>query len=742
MTLVGLMAIVFMVGCTPISILNGYMTNQAEAEQQAKLEQQAELEQQELNSPVLESLRVQKLTQRDSTITPAIDRDDNQINPESSYSPFMKTGSGVFLQLSEEIQMSHNDKKNTRPSGEIALNFEGADLREFIKVVFEEILHENYVIDQNVQGVVNMNTPSTVQVDNVFGILESILQVNGAAAIFDNGVYHILPVEKVKKQTTVPTIGNTVTNWETGYGTQIVPMKYVSAMEMKKTLESMGTDGASLSVNEARNFLIITGPRTFIDLTLETVSLFDVDWLEGMSFALFPLEYADASIIVEEINNLIEGSATPSPLSGIIRLVPIQRLNSVMVVTHQPEYLKTAKTLIQQFDQGTVTSPGQRFYVYHLKYSMADEVAGLLQELFGNSGGFSGSPEKTNLPAERSDVRPPTESGIDTSLKKQATSEKLKLTNMKGDTNLATVNIIPDLAHNALLILASAQNYRAVEATIKKLDIPPMQVLIEATIAEVSLTGNLNYGIRWFLQGNAAGQNYEAGLNLPFPGIAGDGLALGILNSANELRAFVSVLEENSTIEILSAPQIMVLNNQTATFRVGDQIPITTRSSQSTGDTAAPIISEVQFRDTGTLLTVTPHVNEGGMVTLEVSQEVSVPGAVVAVGGGGNVSIAQRTIDSTVVVNSGQTVILGGLINENNNHEKKGIPWLMDIPIIGAAFSETTKVSTRTELIIMITPRVVTNPLQAKELTDEIRKRFKKASEVELRINNEYELSK
>jgi general secretion pathway protein D len=210
--------------------------------------------------------------------------------------------------------------------------------------------------------------------------------------------------------------------------------------------------------------------------------------------------------------------------------------------------------------------------------------------------------------------------------------------------------------------------------------------------------------------------------------VAGDGFALGIFNSAGEMRAFFDILETASSVKFLSAPQIMVVDNQTATFRVGDQIPVVTRSSQSTADPNAPIVAEVQYRDTGTLLKVTPRINDGGMVTLEVSQEVSTPGATPAVGGAGNVAISQRTIESTVIVHNGQTIVLGGLFRENTSNSKGGIPGLMEIPVVGNLFSNTTRDINRTELIITLTPKVVRNPREAQEISQELRERISEAA--------------
>jgi general secretion pathway protein D len=302
------------------------------------------------------------------------------------------------------------------------------------------------------------------------------------------------------------------------------------------------------------------------------------------------------------------------------------------------------------------------------------------------------------------------------------------------------VTIIADSDNNSILVLASAQDYRNIQSTIQRLDVSPRQVLIEATIAEVQLINNLEYGVRWFLEGGLSdGYSFDAGLGSPLPSaIGGDGFSLGIFNSANEMRLFFDILEDESTVKLLSAPQIMVVDNQTANFRVGDQIPIVTRASQSVVGTDTPIVSEVQYRDTGTLLQVTPRINAGGMVTLEISQEVSRPGNEPAVGGGGNVAIAQRTIDSTVIVHSGQTVVLGGLIREDNTFSNGGIPVLKDIPVVGNLFSTTRNSTNRNELIITLTPKVITNPHEAYEISKELREKIKEATEIESAYRAKY----
>lgn len=670
---------------------------------------------------------------------------ENQQEPEY----FVKEGTGVF------INQKGRGKTAGKPAqGDITLNFEGVDLREVIKVIFEEILRENYLIDEKVQGVVTIHTTLPVTADAVMPILETILQMNGAALVRNGSLYKILPMAELKDMAITPNVGSEVSRLTAGQGVQIVPLKYITAKEMKKILESFAASNEQIHVDSGRNLLILTGSYQQIRNQLQTIEMFDVDWLSGMSFGLIPIKFTDAKTLTDELNNIL-GEGESSPLAGLIRLIPVQRLNAVMVISQQPRYINEAKKLIGQFDQGSDKSPDRRLYVYHLKNGKAENIATILQSIFGNQVSKSsvGSGSNTNDPLARSNVRSPTSTGINisnsnadsqSSLAKEppagaaspaVAAQAPAAAAQGGDGSQATIIADPD--NNAILVMASPMDYNKIKSTIARLDVAPKQVLIEATIAEVVLTDNLSYGVRWFFKGNIGHRPHQGGLGVPLPAeIGGEGFSLGIFDNAGELKAFFDILDSASKVKFLSAPQIMVIDNQTATFRVGDQIPIVTRASQSTTDPNAPIVSEVQYRDTGTLLKVTPRINDGGMVTLEISQEVSNPGAEPAVGGGGNVSISQRTIESTVIVHDGQSIVLGGLIRERKTDSKGGIPLLMDLPVVGNLFSSTTKDASRTELIITLTPKVVRNPHEAYEISQELREKIRDATLYQDEFNN------
>ena len=651
----------------------------------------------------------------------------------------IRKGSGVFVQATGSGQPDgHADADG------VTLNFEKASLPEFLRVVFESILKENYLLDPSVNGSVTLHTTRPVTQDTVLPIVEAVLEQNGAALIRDEGMFKVLPMGDAASASGSPSVGRYPSSRQKGYGIQVVPLQHVSASELEGILGPFVPEGSSLSIDTTRNVLILSGPKYRLDDLLATVRMFDVDWLAGMSFAMFRLEYADAASVVEEIETIID-TGGDTPLAGIVRVLPIERVNGVLVITHRPDHIDVIQSLIEEFDWGLEGSSGRRLFVYELQNGKAENIASVLQQIFGQKELAGSSSNELAVPGAASDVfrradvvtRPPPLPGQSSAARVVSPSARVSSaaaadSSESGDGIAAEsqgeITIIADQDNNAILVMASQQDYHAIEATIRRLDISPRQVLIEATIAEVTLSDGLAYGVRWFLEKS----DFELGFNAPVPSSAsGSGLAFAFFDDSSDVSAFFDVLATQSSVKFLSTPQVMVLDNQTANIRVGDQIPVTTRSSQSTTNPDAPIVTEVQFRDTGTLLTVTPRINAGGQVTLEISQEVSIPGAEPAVGGGGNVSIAQRTINSSVIVQSGQTVVLGGLILETTTNGKSGIPVLMNIPLLGGLFSTNSEDTFRTELIVTVSPRVIEDPREMQKVTEELRARMSKANELE-----------
>ncbi len=285
---------------------------------------------------------------------------------------------------------------------------------------------------------------------------------------------------------------------------------------------------------------------------------------------------------------------------------------------------------------------------------------------------------------------------------------------------LGTIHITADEVNNALVILAAPREYAVIEAALRQLDTVPLQVLLEAAVAEVTLTNQLSYGVQYFLQ---KGRNQAFLTESTSSAIAADLPGFAYVFSGNAIRTILSALEQVTTVNVVSAPQLLVLNNQTATLQVGDQVPIATQSAVSVAVPGAPVVNSIEFRDTGVILKVTPRVNEGGLVLMDISQEVS-DVSQTTTSTLNSPTIQQRKIKSTVAVQDGETIALGGLIKDSRTHSRNGIPLLQDIPIVGGLFGVTSDEVMRTELLVLITPRVVESLQKARAVTEELRSKL------------------
>ncbi len=619
---------------------------------------------------------------------------------------------------------------STQPTdeGDITLNFQGTDINEFVKVILSDVLNVNFVIDPQVSGTVTIETAKPVKKEQLFPLLEEILSINNAAIIYSNGLYQVLPKAKVVKGNLSP---NTVsTSGGNGYSVRIVPLQFIAAQEMQKILEPFITEGSDLRVDKQRNMLILGGTTDELKQLQDTIDIFDVDWLRGMSVGLYPLDHVDPKTLKAELDEIlggVEGSSSNELLGGLVRTIALERLNSLLLISSTQTALREAEIWLYRLDrQGEQV--GQNLYVYNVQNAKAIEIADILGNIFGNTTTTTSSKSPQLAPGTTPvEITPAGGTSENTAVTPTTSTAPISV----GDsglslTSVGEVEIIADDTRNALVILASSRDYKMVAAAIQKLDVVPLQVLIEASILEVTLNGDLNYGVEWFFN-NQVGRSRtgQGALDLGDPGLAAlaPGFSYTIVNSASNIKVALNALETESEVNVLSAPSLMVLDNQTATINVGDEIPVPTRQSSSNVDPSAPTVNEIQFRNTGVTLTVTPRVNNSGLVTMEIKQEVSNAVATTT----SNIdapTIQQRQIESTVAINSGQTIVLGGLIRNSETENEGGIPGLYKIPFIGKLFGNTSIENRRTELVVLLTPRVVRNNIDAKRITDEFRRKM------------------
>lgn len=632
---------------------------------------------------------------------------------------------------------------------DVVLNFEGADLREVVRVVLADMLHENYTIDPKVNGTVTIHTSQALTRAAVIPILETVLRMNNAAMVRENGAYRIVPLASAARSAT-PQLGNL----QPGYSVQIVPLQYIAAREMSKILEPLVPEGSIIRVDETRNLLMLAGGEGEIRHALETVSVFDLDWLAGMSVGLFSLQSVDVKSILPELE-LLFGEKSKGPFAGMVRVIPIERMNAVFVVTPRPQYLEQARVWVERLDRNGGKS-GTRLFVYHVQNGKAEKIAALLSQVIGGKTASGATPAASVAPGLTGTSLQSSSSGMSgTSQSASPFSSSSSSGSMAGSSlsNTAattqsvvatgtgealglgagsTIKVIADKDNNALLILANAAEYEKIEDAVKKLDVIARQVLVEVTIAEVALIGELQYGLEWYFNNatNITGQLTNVGALAPITSSVTPKKPFTAIWSGpgGNVKAVLSALASDSKVNILSSPHIMVTDNQVAQIKVGDSVPI---QGSTTVTTAGTPITSVQYVDTGILLEVRPHINAGGLVTMEIKQEVSDP-AVTTTSGLTSPTINKRTAQSIVAVQSGETMVLAGLIRDRKENSSGGLPFLSEIPVFGGLFGTQGRKDNRTELVIMITPRVVNNSQQAREVTAEFRKKLSGLGKISL----------
>jgi general secretion pathway protein D len=672
--------------------------------------------------------------------------------PRSTVEPVIERGTGV---LAGEPQDGRSRASiSTAETGEVTLNVVDADLREVVRLVLEDTLGLNYVIDPGIQGTITVQTSRPVPADELLAVLDAVLRLNGAALVSSGDFYRIVPIDQALTSGLMPDIRPVPDAGTPGFTVRVVPLRYVSASQVAEVLAPLAPPGGTIQVDPSRNLLLIAGSADQIATLSDLIATFDVDWLEGMSIGLYPLQYADPERLAAELDAIF-GGTEEGPLAGVIRLIPVDRLNAVLVVTSQPGYLDRAAMWIKRLDQSE--GDEEQVYVYSVQNGRAADLAEVLSQLFdlesaavGQESLLAPGMEPVEIPSSGSAFGE--EGGFGEEGEEDLESEPAfgereprrqaaRLEPSRGEPSLFspdrdeddeeedTARIIADENTNSLVIRATPRDFRRIEAALEQLDILPLQVLIEATIAEVTLRDELRYGVEWFFR--FGGQ--QALLDLGQLGIDPAVPAFSaVFTSADDVRMIISALESVTDVNVISSPQLMVLDNQTAQLQVGDEVPIITQQAQGT-DEDSRILNSVEQRQTGVILNVTPRVNASGLVTMEIEQEVSdvVPTTTSAID---SPTIRQRRVASTVAVASGETVALGGLIQDSVDRNQAGVPFLGRIPVIGWLFGQRANVSERTELLVLITPRSVGSQSEARAVTEELQRRLRGLEDLQQQI--------
>ncbi|MDR6935392.1 type II secretion system secretin GspD [Luteibacter sp. 3190] len=689
--------------------------------------------------------------------------------------PDVTTGTGEFVKAVGLPKAKPVDAG----AGTVTFNFENQPVESVVKAILGDLLHENYSIVPGVQGNVSFSTSQPVTAEQALPILETLLSWTGNALVRSGDRYVVLPAKDAVAGNLVPSIGASAPPG--GLQARLFPLHFISATEMQKLIKPFARPDATLLADPTRNVLVMAGTPSELENYQRTIATFDVDWLRGMSVGVFSLQRAEVKDLTPTLDKLF-GEKGNTPMAGLLRFIPIERTNSLVVISPQPAYLDEVKSWIDRIDRGGGNEP--QLYVYDVRNVQAADLADYLSDIYGggSGGGRSGDrggrvgPGLTSgtLGGGDSDLGNRGGSGLGSTTGSfgNSTSNSSGLLNTTNNSGFGSgsygsngsmgssfgaggssgsgfgdddssrrqhsgpvttdegVRITSVDANNQLMVRARPSQWAEIEQAIKRLDAVPLQVQIETRILEVALTGSFEFGVQWYLEGLVGGTNGSVGQ----PGnkqqwALGDGgnvftqgkdaFFYSFVN--NNLAVALRAIEKSGNTKTLSAPSLVVLNNQKAHIQVGDQIPIT-QTFVNTNANSDNTIGQVEYKDTGVILNVRPRVNPGGLVYLNINQVVSAPGPrdINAT----NFPIQQREVSTQVAVQSGQTVLLGGLIKQQEGTSDTGIPGLNRIPVFGRLFGSTVRNRDRTELIVLITPRVISNGDEAKQVTDEYQQKF------------------
>ncbi len=653
------------------------------------------------------------------------------------------------------------------------LNFENAPVATVAKVILGDVLGIGYTIDPRVQGTVTLASVRPVAKADALYVLENALRMSNVALLRDrSGGYRLLPANEAG-----PGGVDRTGSAEAGQGISVVPLRYVSAQTVFKLLDAFGVKATTVRPDAGRNTLIITGSGSDRGAAIDTILSFDADWMRGQSVGIFPVRNSSPEPVISEIEKIMD-SGEGGLSQNVIKFQSIARLNSILVVSQKPEYLKRAGVWIARLDKSD--TEGVNLKAYPLRYGNSKQIVVLLNDMLtgrGPGGSLDSASSQVSpgggLSISASGAPPavaalsalPPSSGVsgagpgasgNVSLSARPASAAGPLASGQdypgtgllggggkptgGSGILPNVRITADVTNNAVLVYADQESQRIVEQTIRQIDRPQRQIAIEATIAEVTLNDQLNYGVQFFLAsrkgsisntipGVASGGN-TGDFDLPATAVdVAAGALLGrvlpgfnfLVGSENSPRVILDALHGVTNVKVLSNPSLVVLDNQAATLQVGDQVPFSTGTATvlTANNT---VVNTIDYKNTGIILRVLPRANANGNIVLDIEQEISN----VAAGSAASLTptISQRRVKSSIAVTSGQTVLLAGLISETENKMRQGIPLLDSIPGVGDAFAHQNTARARTELILFIRPTVIKDAVDAHVIAEEMRSKM------------------
>jgi general secretion pathway protein D len=624
-----------------------------------------------------------------------------------------------------------------RTGSGVVFNFDNADIYEVIRVM-SEILKINYMIDPRVKGTVNIHTSGQISSADVFPIFQSILRLNGATAVKKDGIYEIVPLPEAKKLpvslSSLQDSGKPVS--EERYLIQILPLKYVPAAEVSKMIKPFLSDGADIVEHPPSNILIIGDLASNVKKSVDIIGLFDIDIFTELRVRIYPVLNADVVEVAKEMEKIFSSFevSTKSGRGVGITFTPITRINSLLAVSSIPNIFEKVEGWLKELDKIPMEGTKYSVFVYYVQNAKAKDLAEVLKQVYVTTKEKKTEfKEKVTEQIPRGTKPPPT-----------TPSAPPSTTTDGGVVPEGEINVVVDETNNALVIRAFARDYKSILETVKRLDIYPRQVLIEVLLADITLTDDKEFGldlVRYLDRGKWQ-QTIQFG---QFSGLpeAGPGLSYSIVQEAGKFSAAIRAAATLGRLRVLTSPHLLASNNKEAKIQIGTSEPILTNTYTSTGTATATtptgfVEGTIEYKDIGTILSITPRISDGGLVSLELSieessldsreigrKDTSTTAAVASSSSTFSVPAFNKTTAKTVLsIKDGQTIAIGGLIRKTKDVSSQGVPFFSKIPVIGFFFGKNTRRNDRRELILLLTPHIITDETQSKTVTEEFREKI------------------
>jgi len=604
---------------------------------------------------------------------------------------------GALLAFNAEVYGAEKKKMPGKSTTErfVTIDFNNVDINVLVKFI-SELTGRNFVVDNRVKGKVTIISPKKISVSEAYRVFESVLEVHGFSTVRAGEITKIIPAPDARSKNVETRLREESGIPEDKVVTQLIPLTYANADEIKRLFAPLISKSSVILAYAPTNILIVTDVYSNIVRLMRIVKAIDVDGM-GHEITVLPLQYADAATIVKTLSAVFK--VARKTVKGVpaktLQFVADDRTNAIVVLASEVDTIRIA-ALIDLLDK-EVPKGKEKLRVYYLENATSEDLAKVLQTILSKQG----SPAKKGV--------------------KEAPviSENVKIT--------------ADKATNSLIIMASQDDYQVIEEIIKQLDIPRSMVYIEALIMEVNVDKDFDLGVEWMAAGSSSykGKNVVygggSGQGGPVPGLSATnypaGLAMGVLGQGitvggvtfPSISAVINAYQKDKDVHILATPQILTTDNEEATITVGKNVPYQTRAGSTASST--DIYSSYEYKDVGITLKITPQISKDRFVRLAISQKIEkIDELATIITTAERPTTLKRTIDTTVVVEDKNTIVIGGLIDTTSSETITKVPWLGDIPILGALFRSKSISSEKTNMFVFLTPHVLNEPNEAKEL--------------------------